>query len=147
CTLESTDLAFLLLSPETFAERWRMLYCALEQHDLGYIHAVPIILRPCFWKAGPLGRLPALPKDDRPVSEHPDRERVWNQISEKLNVGEIATHMFYKRLAAKGLEALLTGGVEQVDHFDDPGADSRLGVTLKVSIPQQVGSAFARIIR
>ena len=147
--LQSVDLVFLLLSPDAFAETWSVIHRALEQHDLGYLRAIPLVLRHCHWRNGTrLGRLSALPKDERSVCDHLDREQAWRRITGELKryLQGMPVEVFYKRLAARGLKALQTGAIEEVKCFENPSADMRLGITLKVPISQQVTSAFTRIL-
>jgi 2'-5' RNA ligase len=147
--LESADVIFSFLSPEAFSETWLDMHRALTRHDLEYAHTIPIILRPSLWKAATVGRLEALPKDEVPVSDHPNGQRVLDEIAEQFKRGlpNIRTRIFYKRLGAKGLSGLHTGDIEQVKHFDNPAADSRLGITLKVPISQEVSAEFTRVVR
>jgi TIR domain len=42
---------------------------AMEQHNRGETHVIPIILRPVYWKEAPFSKLLPLPDDGRPVTD------------------------------------------------------------------------------
>ena len=62
--LEAADIFLLLVSPDFLASDYcyeKEMTRALERHDAGEAHVVPIIIEPCDWKCSPLHRLKALP--------------------------------------------------------------------------------------
>lgn len=68
--ISTADIILLLVSSHFIASD----YCysiemqkALEKHEAGKAHVIPIILRPVDWKETPLGKLQALPKDGKPI--------------------------------------------------------------------------------
>ena len=70
--LNAAQIILLLVSPDFIDSD----YCysiemkrALERHDKGETKVIPIILRHTFWHIGPLGKLQALPKDGKPVTD------------------------------------------------------------------------------
>jgi len=70
--LQSADVILLLVSPSLLASD----YCygieirrALERHEAGEARLIPVILRPVDWQRAPFGKLQALPKDARPVTD------------------------------------------------------------------------------
>jgi hypothetical protein len=71
--LEGADLILLLVSSDFNGSgyiREKEITRALERREGGTI-VVPIVLRPCDWREGPLGEIEALPKKGEPVtSEH-----------------------------------------------------------------------------
>ncbi len=52
---------------------------AIERHEQGEAHVIPIILRPVQWKAAPFGKLQALPTDGKPITG-----RSWRNLDEAL---------------------------------------------------------------
>lgn len=63
-------------SIECAREMWR----ALEQREKGRAVVVPVILRPCDWRAAPFAKLNALPTDGAPIDSAPDRERAYLEV-------------------------------------------------------------------
>ena len=87
--LESADIILLLISPDFMASD----YCystemrrAIERHDQGRAHVVPIILRPTFWRGAPFAKIQVLPKDARPVKDKGwfDSDEAFNDITERI---------------------------------------------------------------
>jgi hypothetical protein len=84
--LNTAHIILLLVSPDFMASD----YCysiemqrAIERHEQGEAHVIPIILRPVYWQ-DVLGKLQALPTDGLPVTD-PD----WHNIDRALyNVTE-----------------------------------------------------------
>lgn len=64
---------------------------ALELAAQGCAVVAPIILRSCDWSAGPLGKFQALPRDARPVTQWPNRDDAYTDITKRLRqlVGEL----------------------------------------------------------
>ena len=68
--LETAQVILLLVSPDFIDSE----HCynvemkqALERHERGEARVIPLILRPCFWRITPLGKLQALPRDAEPI--------------------------------------------------------------------------------
>lgn len=85
--LEQADLILLLVSPDFLASR----YCyhvemkrAIERHRIGEARIIPIILRPCDWKASPLSRFLATPKDGKPITKWPDLDEAFQDVVESI---------------------------------------------------------------
>lgn len=85
--LEAADLILLLISPDFLESE----YCydvemqrAMQRHEAGDAHVVPIILRPCDWKSAPFGRLNALPTDGKPVTKWTDSDDAFLDITEGI---------------------------------------------------------------
>lgn len=54
---------------------------AIARHDAGEAHVIPIILRPCDWLNTPFGKLQALPRDGKPVSDGVTQDHAFNEIA------------------------------------------------------------------
>lgn len=85
--LDDCDLFLPLISADFLSSG----YCydlelkrALERHELGSLRVVPIIVQPCDWKASPLGRLKALPKDSKPVADWTNENTAWLDVVAQL---------------------------------------------------------------
>jgi hypothetical protein len=81
--IETAHFILLLIS----AEFLNSDYCydvelkrAIARHDAGDARVVPIILRPCDWLKTPFGKLQALPRDGRPVSDFPTQDHAFNEV-------------------------------------------------------------------
>lgn len=90
--LESCDLFLPLVSPDFLASG----YCqdvemtrALERRRAGHLRIVPIIIRPCDWKASSLRKLMSLPSGGKPVSKWEDKDEAL--LSVVLGLRQILT--------------------------------------------------------
>ena len=68
--LQTADIILLLVSADFIASD----YCwdveiaqALERHDRGEAHVIPVVLRPVDWRSVPFSKLQALPQNAKPV--------------------------------------------------------------------------------
>lgn len=85
--LNAADIILLLVSSDfLFSD-----YCyevevkqALERHKAGQARVIPVILRPCDWKAAPFSALQALPKDLKPVKQWADHDDAFLDIAEGI---------------------------------------------------------------
>ncbi len=78
--LNTATIILLLISPDFIDSD----YCyslemkrAMERHERGEAHVIPIILRPVNWSNTPFRKLQALPKDAKPV-----RSKYWRNQDE-----------------------------------------------------------------
>lgn len=85
--LESSDIILLLISPYFLVSD----YCydiemkrALEMHESGEARVIPIILEYCDWKSAPFGKLKALPKDGRPVTDYPNQHKAFLEVAQGI---------------------------------------------------------------
>ena len=69
--LDTAQIILLLVSPDFMSSD----YCystemkrAIERHESGEAHVIPVILRPTMWEEAPFSKLQALPKDGKPVT-------------------------------------------------------------------------------
>src|SRR5262249_10559694 len=59
---------------------------AMKRHDDGEARVMPVILRPVDWKGAPFGKLQALPKDARPVTDWSNRDEAFLDIAQGIRV-------------------------------------------------------------
>jgi hypothetical protein len=85
--LSSADLILLLVSRSFVASK----YCydvemqrALSRHAAGEARVIPVILRPVDWQGLPFGKLQALPKDGKPVTQWSDRDLAFLDITKGI---------------------------------------------------------------
>jgi tetratricopeptide (TPR) repeat protein len=85
--LDQADIILLLISSDFLASD----YCydvevkrAMERHEAGEARVIPIILRPVDWKGTPFGKLQALPRDARPVTEWPNRDQAFLDVAQGI---------------------------------------------------------------
>mgnify|MGYP001204867957 CR=1 FL=1 len=87
--LHAAEIILLLLSANAIDSDYfydKEMADALERHTRGEARVVPLIIRPCAWRATPLAKLQALPKDAKPVTSWKDRDDAWNDAVEALLV-------------------------------------------------------------
>jgi hypothetical protein len=85
--LETADLILLLVSPDFLASDYcyeNEMFRAMERHDAGEATVVPVILRPCDWHGAPFGKLMATPPDGRPVTQWPDRDQAFLEVTKAI---------------------------------------------------------------
>ena len=82
--LDQAGIILLLVSADFLASR----YChdvevtrAMERHEAGTALVIPVILQPADWHAAPFGKLQALPKDGKPITEWRNRERGFAEVA------------------------------------------------------------------
>jgi energy-coupling factor transporter ATP-binding protein EcfA2 len=85
--LNTANIILLLISSDFLA----LDYCydkemtrALENHTQGTARVIPIILRPCDWHSAPFGKLQALPKDAKPVTQWSDPDEAFTHIAQGI---------------------------------------------------------------
>lgn len=89
--LNTAQVILLLISPDFMASDYcykKELKRAMERHERGEAHVIPIIIRPVVhWKKTRFGKLQALPDDGRPITD-----RYWPRHEDVLHhvVGKIA---------------------------------------------------------
>jgi TIR domain len=104
--LDKCDLFLPLLTPDFLASN----YCyetemqrAIERHESGEMHIVPLVIEPCDWKASPLKRFKALPRDGKPVAEWTNKNNAYLDIVTEL-----------RRLICE--DSATSGGAEAIVH-------------------------------
>jgi internalin A len=85
--LERADIILLLVSADFIASDYcyeKELQRALERHEKGEAHVIPVIVRDVNWRIAPFAKLQALPKDGRAVQRWRDRNAAWRNVSEGI---------------------------------------------------------------
>ncbi len=82
--LGKADLVLLLVGPASLATGFfqgEAIAPALARFEQHRCAVFAVILRPCDWKSAPLTRLDILPERGRPVTDWPDREQAFANIT------------------------------------------------------------------
>lgn len=82
--LARADIILLLISVDFNASDFiwdKELASAMERHDSGTAHVVPVILRKCEWSKLPYAKLQALPRNATPVLEYSSRDDAFFEIA------------------------------------------------------------------
>jgi hypothetical protein len=85
--LENSDLFLALASPDFLHSNYcyeKEMERAIEKHDSGQMRIIPIIVEPCDWKASPLVRFKALPRDGEPISDWTNENNAYLDIVNEL---------------------------------------------------------------
>src|SRR6266496_4490700 len=86
--LNNARIILLLVSPDFMSsDRCHDIEMkrAMERHERGEAHVIPIIVRPVHWQLAPFGTLRALPKDAKPVVSWSERDEALFDVAEGIN--------------------------------------------------------------
>ena len=85
--LNTADIILLLISSDFLASDYcydKEMTRAIERHHQGTARVIPIILRPCDWHSAPFGKLQALPKDAKPVTQWSNPDEAFTNIAQGI---------------------------------------------------------------
>jgi hypothetical protein len=85
--LERADVVLLLVSPDFLASDYcydKEMKRALARHEAGQCTVIPVILRPCDWHDAPFGGLLAAPKDGKPITQWPDLDSAFLDVTQAI---------------------------------------------------------------
>lgn len=81
------DIILLLVSPDFLASD----YCydiemkrAMERHEAGDAIVIPVILRACDWHHAPFGKLNAVPRDGKPITQWTDIDESFLEVAKAV---------------------------------------------------------------
>lgn len=81
------DIILLLVSADFLASD----YCydievkrAMERHETGEAIVIPVILRACDWHHAPFGKLNAVPRDGRPITQWADIDEAFLKVAKAV---------------------------------------------------------------
>jgi hypothetical protein len=81
------DIILLLVSADFLASD----YCydiemkrAMEHHEAGEVIVIPVILRACDWHHAPFGKLNAVPRDGKPITQWTDIDDAFLQVAKAI---------------------------------------------------------------
>lgn len=85
--LNAADVILLLVSANFLASD----YCydielkrAMERHEAGEARVIPIILKPVDWSGATFGKLQALPKNAKPITQWSDRDEAFLNVAQGI---------------------------------------------------------------
>lgn len=85
--LQDADIILLLVSSDFLASDYiwkKEVIPAIERHEAGDAHVIPVILRDCDWTNAPFGKLQALPTNANAIAGWPSRDSAYVTISKAL---------------------------------------------------------------
>ena len=92
--LNKANIILLLISVDFNASDFiweKELASAMQRHEEGTAHVVPIILRRCEWRSMPYAKLQALPRNATPVTEYPNRDAAFTEIA--VGIEKLVDHV------------------------------------------------------
>lgn len=85
--INTDDIILLLVSSDFLASD----YCydiemqrAMERHETGEAIVIPVILRACDWHSAPFGKLNAVPRDGKPITQWTDIDDAMLQVAKAV---------------------------------------------------------------
>ncbi len=85
--LLSSQLFIAIVSPDYIASNYcyeKEFSSALKMQEEGRLIIVPIIVEPCDWQNTPFGKLKAIPKDGKPISEYTNMNVAFLNVVDEL---------------------------------------------------------------
>lgn len=85
--IDAADAILLLLSSDFFASReiqHQQVQRALHRRAACGVPVVPVLVRPCVWRYGPLADLQPLPRHGKAISSWPNRDEAWVEVVEGI---------------------------------------------------------------
>lgn len=82
--LNSAHIILLLVSADFLASSYcygKEVRRAMERHEAGEAHVIPVIVSTCMWDTAPFSKLQALPTNARPINTWRDRDRVFTIVA------------------------------------------------------------------
>jgi hypothetical protein len=137
--IETSHIILILIS----AEFLNSDYCydvelkrAIARHDAGDARVVPIILRPCDWLKAPFGKLQALPRDGKPVSDWATQDHAFNEIARGIRrvVEEMSKAALRSRHSAVEWPTEKQGNTR----IEDPHATRQTEVRISRSVAEKL---------
>jgi len=111
--LEQADIILLLVSDNFLASDYcwdKEMERALQRHEEGTARVIPIILKPVDgWYQAPFGKLQALPKDAKPISNWSNEDEAYTNIA--AGIRKVAENMSknFKATSNESAQKLETG--------------------------------------
>jgi len=85
--LLTSELFLALVSPDYIASNYcfeKEFQKAIKMQEEGKLTIVPIIVEPCEWQKTPFGKLKAIPKDGKPISEYTNQNNAFLNVVDEL---------------------------------------------------------------
>ncbi|MDX2214326.1 MAG: toll/interleukin-1 receptor domain-containing protein [Oculatellaceae cyanobacterium bins.114] len=83
--LETSDIILLLVSARFLASDYcseTELKRAIDRHNVGKAHVIPVILKSCLWNVSdlPFSKLQVLPTGAKPISSYRDEDEAYADV-------------------------------------------------------------------
>jgi hypothetical protein len=108
--LNSAQIILLLISADFIQSEYcysKEMTRAMERHEKGEAHVIPIILRPVYWQRMPFEKLQALPKQGKPITDE-SWHTLDNALLDVTNGIAIVIEELMSRLPVSNLQILST---------------------------------------
>ena len=86
--LEEADIILMLISNYFIASDFcydKEMLRALERHEAKTARVIPVIIRTCQWYELPFGKLQAVPRNGKAISEWDNPDEAYTFIAQQLN--------------------------------------------------------------
>lgn len=142
--LESAHLILLLVSSSFMDSEYcyaREMTRAMERHQEGSAHVLPIFLRACDFGTAPFGKLQGLPRDARPVTMWPDRDAAYLHIVKELR--SVVAQLKKQRESPQPVEIATSGRIFTVPYPRNPFFTGREGALRNLAAQLKAGGKAA----
>lgn len=102
--MDAADIILLLVSADFLASDYCYdieMILAMDKHEKGTAHVIPVILRPCDWHDAPFGKLKAVPNDGKPIVKYAT-----------LDDGFLEVALAVRKAASQGTDTLQDTGLD-----------------------------------
>jgi len=136
--LERARIILLLVSSDFIRSDY--CYCkelgrAIERHRAKSARVIPIIVRPCDWLSAPFGKLKALPKDGKAITDHRRHDKAYLDIAQGIR--KVVDELNAVRKSPPTIED--DGRSEAAPDDDKVTLSASLGVTGGFELLQRIG--------
>ena len=78
----------MLISPNFLASNYcysKEMKRALERHEAGTCHVIPILVHPAYWEDEPFSHLQMLPTGAKAITQWPDRDEAFEDVARGMS--------------------------------------------------------------
>lgn len=105
-SLESADVILLLISANFIGSDYcysKEMHRAIERHNAGEAHVIPVILRSCDWHSAPFGMLMATPRDGKAITTWPNIDEAFTDVVRQVRIAvEAMNARVFKAVSSLG---------------------------------------------
>ncbi len=139
--INAASLILLLISPDFIHSD----YCygvemqrALERHENGTAHVIPIILRPVLWEDTPIGRIQVLPTTGIPITKWSDRDEALVDVVR--GISKVVKMLLSKETLSQQETSLLErlgrpAQPQSITHNQKPPVMEQTSLPSKITLP------------
>jgi hypothetical protein len=112
--VESTNILLLFVSSDFLASQFASFLADLHsinssEYKNHSLTVIPIIVRPAYWNASPFGKLQALPRNGKPITQWRNRDEAFAQITREIL--SMINPLFYFRINEE-LKRIFSASIE-----------------------------------